>query len=265
MKKVILLMIMFVVAGCNELDKHVKRELMEGGFTLWYPAEEGVEPGQIWITNGKEKHILQRRPDGLPLEGPKIAKFKTLKKKVEADMTLDISVGEEILGEVGELAVLLKSATVKDVDLDFGKTHVTRFVLGDLADPKIRETLSDAYLDDVVKARIREDDAYVLIDGVLTSSGMKFTFTCEDTKQLKAQAPKISELIKAELNLEIKSDKKASWEIPETKDLVIGISFAPTETRDLEPKEVKSRAIAVQNALLKLKTVPLEQLIEANQ
>jgi len=264
MKKVILLMLALAVAGCNDL-KDVERELNDGGFVLWYPAESGVEPGQIWITNGKGKHILQRRPDGLPLFGPSTTQFRTLRGKVEADMTLNTSFGEEILGDAGELAVLLKSATVKDVELDFGETLVTRLVLADLRDPKIRETLPDAYLDDVVKAQTHEDDACVLIDGIVTSSGMTFTFTCEDTKKLEAKVPEINKLIKGEFKLNFKSDREAIWEIPETNVLVIGTSFAPTEIKELEPKEVKSRAIAVQNALLKLKTVPLEKLIQANQ
>ena len=110
-------MLALAVAGCNEL-KHVKRELNDGGFALWYPAESGVEPGQIWITNSKQKHIQQLRPDGLELFGPNTATFKTLSKKIDADMTLDVSFGEQILGEAGELAVLLKSATVKNVKLD---------------------------------------------------------------------------------------------------------------------------------------------------
>jgi hypothetical protein len=262
MKKVILVMFALAVAGCNDL-KDVKRELNDGGFALWYPAESGVEPGQIWITNGKQKHIQQRRPDRLALFGPNSVKFKTLSTKVEADMTLDTSVGEGILGEVGELAVLLKSATVKGVELDFGETHVTRLVLGDLSNPEIRKTLPEGYLEDLVKVQMRP--GYVLISDIVTSSGMTFTFTCEDTKQLEAKVPEISKLIKGEFNLNVKSDKTASWEIPETDVLAIGTTFVSGQTVRLKPEDVKSRALDVQNALLKLKTVPLEQLIRASQ
>jgi hypothetical protein len=262
MKKVTLLMLMLAIAGCNDL-KDVRHELNEGGFALWYPAESGVEPGQIWVTNGKQKHILQRCPEQLSLFGPNPVKFKTLSKKVEADVTLDTSFVEGILGEVGELAVLLKSATVKGVELDFGETHVTRLVLGDLSNPEIKKTLSEGYMEDL--AKVETHTGYVLISDIVTSSGMTFTFTCEDTKQLEAKVPEINELIKGEFKLNVKSDKVASWEIPETDILAIGATFVLGQTVQLKPKEVRSRALDIQNTLLKLKTVPLEQLLEVGQ
>jgi hypothetical protein len=262
MKKVTLLLLTLAIAGCNDL-KDVESELNKGGFVLWYPAESGVEPGQIWVTNGKQKDIRQMRPDQLELFGPNPATFKTLSKKVDAQMTLDTSFGEEILGEAGELAVVLKNATVENVELNFGKTRITRLVLGDIGNPEIRKTLPEGYLKDLEK--VEKLPGYVLVSSVVTSSGMKFTFTCEDTKQLEAKVPEISKLIKGEFSLNIKNDKTASWEIPETDVLTIGTALVSGPTVRLTPKDVESRALNVRDALLKLKTVPLEQLLGADK
>ena len=254
----LLFMAAFMVAGCHL--EHVRRELKKGGFDLWYPAESGVEPGQIWVTNGKQKSIEQLCPDGLKTFGPGTVKFQTLSQKVDANVSLDTSFGEKTLGQAGELAVLLENATVKNVTLDFGKTYVTRLVGGSLRDPQIRKTLPEGYLEDLVKVRTKRD-GYVLISDIVTSSGMTFTFTCEDTKKLEVKAPEISKLIKGEFDLDIKSDKTASWKIPETDVLTIGICFLSGEAVDKATDEVDISELDVENALLKLKGIPLERLI----
>jgi hypothetical protein len=265
MRKTVLAMLVCVAGGCVPTLKDVRTELREGGFALWYPAESGVEPGQIWVTNGTEKHIRQRRPDQLALFGPNPTQFKTLSKTVDADLSLDVSFGEGVLGKAGQLAALLKSATVKEVKLDFGETRVSRLVLGDLADPNVKKQLPDGYLKDLEKVRTPVD-GYILITGVVTSSGMKYTFTCDDTEQLEAKAPEISELIKAEFNLNVSNRTEATWEIPETDVLAIGITPVCGEIARLRPDEVaKSRALNVENALLKLKTVDLQRLLDRSQ
>jgi hypothetical protein len=262
MREAMLVMLVCVAAGCNDLEK-VKKELEAGGFALWYPAEAGVEPGQIWATNGKQKVIQQLRPDGLKLFGPNSVQFRTLSKRVNADASLKAAFAGRILGEAEDLAVLLTSANVKNVTLDFGETNVSRVVLGDLSDPKIKEQLPEGYLKDLEKVRTRHE--YVLIAAVVTSSGMKFTFTCDDTKQLEAKVPEIKKLIKGEFNLNVSSGTKASWEIPETNVLAIGTTLVSGDIVRLQPKEVKSRALDAQSALLKLRTVPLEQLLQVDQ
>jgi sporulation protein YlmC with PRC-barrel domain len=252
MKKLLIVILIGIVAGCDPTLKDVRKELGEGGFALWYPAESGVEPGQIWITNGKQKHIQQRRPNELNLLGPSRVKFKSLTKTVDADTSLNAAFAEGILGEAEDLAVLLKNATVKEVKLNFGETYVSRLVLGDLSDPKIKEQLSKGYLTDL--ENVKKLDQYVLITAVVTSSGMKYTFECEDTKQLEVKAPEISEIIKAEFNLKIESNTTATWEIPETDVLAIGITPVSGEIVQLRPKDAESRTLKIEKALLKLKS-----------
>lgn len=272
MKKTVFLAFVFMAVGCNNL-KDVRTELEKGGYTLWYPAESGVEPGQIWITNGKEKYIQQRRPNQLTLFGPNRVKFQTLSKKVDANLSLNASFSEGVLGEAEELAVLLKSATVKEVTLDFGETRVSRLVLGDLSDPNIIEQLPKGYLRDLEK--VQTVTQYVLISGIVTSSGMKYIFKCEDTKQLEAKVPEIRKLIKGEFSLNVKDNTEASWEIPETDVLAIGTTLVSGQTVQLftlmseqsesvqvliTAEDAKTMAVDVQNALLELRTRSYEMV-----
>lgn len=263
MKKLVIVILISIVAGCAPTLKDVRKELGEGGFVLWYPAESGVEPGQIWVTNGRQKYIQQRRPNGLNLFGPNRVKFKSLTKKVDADVSLNASFTEGILGEAEDLAVLLKNATVKEVKLNFGETFVSRIVLGDLSDPRVKEQLSKGYLRDL--ENVKNLDQYVLITAIVTSSGMTYTFECEDTKQLEVKAPEISTLIKAEFNLKLESKTIATWEIPETDVLAIGITPVSGEIVYLRPKAAKSRTLNVEKALLKLKKADIKLIPDQNQ
>lgn len=264
MRKIVFIMLICIIfAGCNSL-KDFKKELEQGGFSLWYPAESGVEPGQIWITNGRKKHIQQRRPSNLELFGPNRVKFRTLTKKVNADMSLDAAFAQELLGGADELSVLFKNATVKSIELDFGETTVSRIVLGDLADPNVTKNLSQGYLNDLEKVRTRPE--YVLIAAIVTSSGMKYTFECEDTKQLEAKVPEISKLIQGEFKLNISSGTTANWEIPETDVLAIGTTLVSgQDMRSRTGESAEARALDVQNSLLKLKKIPLEKLLESDR
>jgi len=116
MKLIFVIFICIIIIGCNSLHD-VEKELRKGGFTLWYPAESGIEPGQIWITDGTNKIIQQRRPDLLPIFGPNTAQFKTLEKNVDAKVSLDLKFNQNILGNATELATFLKMGTVKEIQI----------------------------------------------------------------------------------------------------------------------------------------------------
>ncbi|NLZ06705.1 MAG: hypothetical protein GXY19_16180 [Phycisphaerae bacterium] len=263
MKKLLVVALVTMAAGCPPTTlRDVKRELGEGGYALWYPAEEGVEPGQIWITNGKKKHIQQLRPSALSLYGPHAAAFKTLAKTVNANLSLDLSFGGEVLGEIGELGALLSTGTVKEVRLDFGQTRISRLVLGDLNEPNITSRLPAGYLDDL--AKVKTLDHHVLVTAVVTSSGLKYIFTCDDTSKLQANAPAISELIGADFELNVSSSKKATWEIPTTDVLAIGVAFGSGDVVRLRDQDVKAQMPSVESTLLMLKNTDLRQLMESH-
>jgi hypothetical protein len=114
---------------------------------------------------------------------------------------------------------LLSAGTVKDVKLDFGATSISRLVLGDLEN----EQLPASYRRALRKIQDKTPNM-VLISGVVETSGMAYTFTCDDTAKLQSQASKIEKILNATFELDVESNSTAVWRIPENMKLVIGIS-----------------------------------------
>lgn len=224
----VLLLVGILVSGCTTLGD-VKSELKKGGFALWYPAEAGVEPGQIWQTKGKARIKQQRKPTALSVDTAD-ATFETLKKTVDATVSLDVKFSNEILGKAGDMSALLQQGTVKNVDLNFGKTEIQRITMGDLRKPEIRSQFDAGYLSDLEKVEADNVD-FVLIATVVRSSGMKYVFKCNDTSKLEAKAPEIAKAVSADFKLNIISKTEAVWEVPNTKPMVIGIT--PVFGKDL--------------------------------
>ncbi|MFH1371335.1 MAG: hypothetical protein ABII09_08645 [Planctomycetota bacterium] len=225
--------VFFLVSGCTNLTD-VREELGKGGFALWYPAESGITPGQIWKITGDKKDIIQLKPDSLHTIGPNPAKFETLKKSINANISLEAKFAETILGRAGAVSAEFKRATVKSVTLEFGDTEIERLPVGQLRDGSIPES----YRTDLKKVRIALS-GYVLLAAVVSTSGMKYVFKCEDATILKAHAPEISKILNANFDLKLVSRSEAVWEIPGSKKLAIGISPMAGQMLDLNDEQIE--------------------------
>jgi hypothetical protein len=212
-----------VLSACHNTLANVKTELAKGGFALWYPAEAGIQPGQIWQMEGQRKDIIHDQPSGLPLWGPRPIHFESLKKHVNADLSLNADFAKGLLSNVGPLSAELKKSTVTSVSLDFGQTEVERLILGKLDDEKLLESLPDGYRSDLKKAKAGSEN-FVLIGAVVSTSGLKYVFTCEDTNGLAANAAQITKILGVNFNVKIVSNTEAVWEIPGLTRMAIGIS-----------------------------------------
>ena len=225
--------------ACTNTLVDLKKELSKGGFALWYPAEAGITAGQIWRMREEQKDIVFLRPDGMPIIGPSPAKFESLKKEVSADASLEASFGSQIFGNAGPLAAALKTATVKSVSLDFGSTEIERLPLGQFQTPEGLAGLPLNYRDRLERMRNGQDDS-VLISAVVKTSGMSYVFECEDTEALKVNAPEITKLIGAALQIKIVSKTKAIWEIPDSESMAIGVTFVDGEMLGMSDKEISA-------------------------
>jgi hypothetical protein len=226
------------VAGCNTLSD-VRTELGKGGFSLWYPAEGGIEAGQIWQIEGAKRIREQKKPAALEATSG-AAKFETLRKSVDASSSLDLDFTNKILGEAGDMGVLLKAGTVKSVALDFGSTSIQRITLGDLRDADVISKLPAGYVTDLKKVQADDVD-FVLVGAVVSAAGMKYVFKCDDTTQLQAKAPEIAKAIAADFALKVVSKTEAVWEIPASTPLVIGILPVYGKDLNLSMEEVQRR------------------------
>jgi hypothetical protein len=219
------------VSGCNTLGD-VYREVAKGGYVLWYPADSGVEAGQIWQVEGTKRIREERAPDSLEVDSA-VVQFETMSKTIDAQATLDVTFSEKLLGAAGELGTELKAAGVKKVELQFGKTKVERITLGDLRNPLVVAQFSAGYRDGLSSV-VADDHHFVLIGAVLRAAGMKYSFSCDNAAALEAKAPEIAKAIKADFNVHATGKTTAVWEIPESVPLTI--AFIPVFGRDLQSR-----------------------------
>jgi hypothetical protein len=152
-----------------------------------------------------------------------------------------MSFTNQILGEAGDMAVLLKAGTVKSVELDFGRTSIQRITLGDLRDAAVVSKLPAGYVTDLKKVKADDVD-FVLVSAVVSAAGMRYVFTCDDTAQLQARAPEIAKTIASDFSLEVVSKTEAVWEIPASTPLVIGILPVYGKDLDLSMEEIQRRS-----------------------
>jgi len=220
-----------VTFGCNTLGD-VYKEVSKGGYVLWYPADSGVEAGQIWQVEGSKRIREERAPDSLQVDTA-VVQFETLSKAIDAQATLDIKFSEKLLGAAGELGAQLKAAGVRKVELQFGKTKVERITLGDMRNPLVASQFSEGYRDGL-NSVLADDHHFVLIGAVLRAAGMKYSFSCENAAALEAKAPEIAQAIKADFNVHATSKTTAVWEIPESVPLTI--AFTPVFGKDLRSR-----------------------------
>jgi hypothetical protein len=227
---------MAALSACSNSLMNVRTELAKGGFALWYPAEMGIKPGQIWQIKGQTKTIICDQPPGLPIWGPYQIIFESLKKQVNAGLSLEADFGEGLLSNVGPLAAELKKSTVTSVSLDFGDTKVERLIIGLLLDEKVQAALPDFYRKCLERLGAGNRD-YVLIGAVVSTAGMKYIFTCDDANSLAANASAIAKLLGIDFNVKIVSKKEAVWEIPEAARMAIGIQPVTGDMLPLTPAQ----------------------------
>jgi hypothetical protein len=213
------------LSACHNTLANVKTELAEAGYLLWYPAETGIKPGQIWQLQGHGKAIIYDQPPGLPLWGPQQVYFQVLKRQVNADISLGTDFAAGLFSAAGPLSASLKKSTVTSVALDFGRTEVERLILGMLEDAALLASLPEPYRKLLQEVRAGQN-GYVLIGAVLSTAGMKYVFTCEDANGLAANASEIAKILKVGFDVKIVSKTEAVWEIPGTTRLAIGINPA---------------------------------------
>jgi len=223
--------------GCTELQD-VKDELAKGGYALWYPARAGVEPGQIWIIDGKTKVPNFERPSAVGVNRDVPAQFSNVKKHVEAGVSLDATFGLKVAGAAEELKAALSAGTVKDVKLDFGTTVIDELVMENFR--RSLPQLDGRYRAAVEKVR-RGNDNLVLVVATVRAAGMKYTLKCEDSAKLTVQLPRIQALINAKIEANVKSNTDVEWTIPSTESLTIAFTPAKGDWLDLETNEIRKR------------------------
>ena len=70
MRFLILLIFSAVGGGCANAPVKFTEDMAKQGYAIWYPAESGIEPGQIWLYDGTLRAKFADRPKNMPLTTP---------------------------------------------------------------------------------------------------------------------------------------------------------------------------------------------------
>lgn len=210
-------------SGSADLTQ-VRTELRSGGFNLWYPAEAGIQPGQIWYLKGTEKTEIRERPELIQVKAANV-KFATLSQRVDASVSLNASFAKGTFGKAGDLQGKLDAGTVKNVTLNFGNSGVDRIVVGDLLDAQKRQQFNPEYRAALDKVRNGEN-GWILVVATIHTAGMTYTLDVANKTAFEANAKgAIQELLGAAVVFNWQGDNKVELVIPDNQSLVIG--FAP--------------------------------------
>jgi hypothetical protein len=232
---VICLTALLLFTGCNTLS-NVKSELAKAGYVMWYPAEAGIEPGQIWQSNdGTLRTPIDQRPASLSFS-TNLASFETLSKTVNANVSLSASFQSNTLGQIGALSAALTNSSVTAVSLDFGTNYTHRIFVRALTDGYTNFPAS--YQSDLQKVQGQKDNFMVIV-GTVSASGLKYTFTCTNSSTLQANAPAIAKAINADFNVTVIDGNTAVWNIPSTEDLVIGVAAVSGDILQLPDSQIE--------------------------
>jgi hypothetical protein len=163
-------------------------EATRAEFRIWYPSEEGVKPGAIWLIDpGKVKQPMDHAPEVLK-SAAKPASFFSISEYAGDSLLLrgGYTGPAPQTGVAGEnLGMALSKAQVKKITLDWGKdATIRRLVTEDLKNAS--DTLTDSYRADYVKAQ-SAGTGYQVISGVVESSEFSCTIVSENQAALDAQ------------------------------------------------------------------------------
>jgi hypothetical protein len=216
--------------GCATSSmRDVQKELNRGGFELWYPAEAGVQPGEVWsISSEPKREPVQRKPQWLQVQGPHPSQFRTLKKTIS--WGLSGQADYPTIANAESLKAAFDLGGVKKVDLNFGETEIYRIFTGDLTAESNIQQMGRDYLEALLSARTNENQA--VLSSVVVSKGLRFEILSTNQAQLTAQIPKVEQLFNARLIVTNNNTGEAVWEIPNTNKLII--AFARVSPQNLE-------------------------------
>lgn len=222
--------LVMAVGGCALLPSvnssntlgEVQREMRKAGFELWYPAEAGIGPGEIWFIDGSKRQSFLERPGWLKQASTNEIKFATLQKTVRSGIAVNFSAPLSIKGKSTEFTAILNAAGVRDVDLDFGNTQIYRISAGELGKTDNLAKMEEVYGQAYNTARTNRN--WALLDAVVVSRGLRFTLHGGNNAEVEAKLPVIEQLLNTRLIATNRMKNSVQWVIPSTNFLVIGYS-----------------------------------------
>lgn len=229
------------LTGCTTLPD-VKKELNSAGYTLVFPPQSGLLPGQIIKIQGNKRTLIDDVPQQLGQPASGTAQFTTITKSINitgaivanptsaaatgssstsATSPAQQAVDSTVVSTINKISGQLSAGTVKTVDLNFGTTKILQFPLRRMQG----NNLPKEYQNDVKLCASGSGNFY-LVNAVVVSSGLTYKCTCTDTASLTAQIPKISQALGMDVKIQSTVGSTVTLQIAGDNPLTIGAMFS---------------------------------------
>lgn len=205
-------------AGCSSPFSELRSELRESGWELWYPAEAGVEPGQIWVFSDGRRDLLARRPEELSLAPSHRVQFRSLQASI--DLTAAVAGGTSF-GDLSHPSASgrLLAKHARHVELDFGQTFVQRIVIDDLAtQAKSFPATYRSYLANAPDGGNRR-----VLTSVVQCVGLRYRVVADKSFDAEAAAKALREDLQIGVTVTQVSSNTYEFSTPQDIPLVIGV------------------------------------------
>lgn len=200
----------------------VADELGRAGLEILYPAQTGVEPGQVYISSGDRplSQAWSPRPGALSTRSGR-ASFIELSNDSRYEFRAASS--SRILGE--EISVALDQNRITEFGLSFGAPTLVTFYGTDL----LTLTLTNPELRSQIEHFLDSPDL-VMIGSTLQTSSIAVSLKSQDASKAQAVLPKLAEVFDSELNVTKSGEAQAQWEISDGRSMTIAYRLFPKET-----------------------------------
>jgi hypothetical protein len=225
-------------AGCNQTTPTLTRRIAVGGYAIWYPAESGIEPGQIWLYDGTLRakfadraaklSPIQRQPVDLDLKRPN-----------ELKGTLSSTFTEAAISKAGPFSAELYAGSAREGSFTFGPMETVSIEIGDSLLKNAEAKYGPAYAKALRMVR-EETPGLVLIASVVQVPWVDYTLICEDPFQVIDRLPRVRDLVHARIDANVVDERKLHLRLtPITGMLTIGVTPVRGESMTLTTEDAR--------------------------
>lgn len=169
---------------------------------MWYPAEAGIEPGQIWLYDGTLRRKFADKPATLATNlEPAVIDDRNWSQYGEVETSFRPEFTNSTISKAGPFGSELYAATVRKGTVKFSQPRVVSLNLPDLSsDASV--THGSGYTRAIELAREGRPGLHVVASVVQVDRAIYMLY-CEDPHQLVRRLPRLRELTNAQIDVEV--------------------------------------------------------------
>lgn len=223
------------LSGCAQNTATVVRRTAVAGYAIWYPAESGIEPGQVWLYDGTLESKFADRPSAVAMSSDPID--INLHRKNDIKGTLKSDFTEAAISNAGPFSAELWAGSVRSGTYIYGPTQTKNIDLANVY--ANRAKYGPAYA--TALQLVRDDKpGVVLIASVVQTQWVDYTLMCEDPYKLIDRLPRIRNMVHAEIDAKVTDVNQVKLRLTPVKGwLTIGVTPVRGQTLTMSTDDAR--------------------------